>query len=320
MKNRCAVIFGVGGQDGFYLSELLLKSNYKVYGTVHRKNAQIESELLNLGIKVLECDVNDFLKVANILSEIKPNEIYNLAGKSSVGASWDDPTSYMQTNALAVINMLDILINPKFKLQKSRFFQASTSEMFGDTGVTPATETHSILPTSPYAASKALSHHLIQVYKDSYGCFAISGILFNHESPRRKENFLSKKICTGAVGIVRGHSKKIVLGNLENRRDWSYAGDTMKAAWLAMQQETPSNFIIGRGESKTISQFVQTTFECLGIVDWQKYIELDEKLLRRGDVRVSEANPNKAFSQLGWEPKFNFEQLIDLLVKFELST
>jgi len=319
MKDKIALIFGITGQDGYYLSKLLTDNKYTVIGTFHKKNPEKESELINLGVNLFFCNINDEESVAALLSQVMPQEIYNLAGKSSVRESWDNPSSYIQTNSIGVSNVLNALINPKLNLNHTRFFQASSSEMFGETTDFPANEKHLISPNSPYGASKALGHNLVGIYRKSHGCYAVSGILFNHESPRRNGIYLSKKISSGVVRIFRGEAEEILLGNLDVSRDWSFAGDVMKAAWLTMQHKYPDDYVIASGESKTVAQFVEEAFLYLGIQNWQKYIRIEDKLVRKNEARIVKANPTKIFDQLKWKPEFTFKQLVHHLVENELT-
>ena len=319
-KNKNAVIFGAGGQDGYYLSKILLELSYDVFGTFHEKNTQREQILKKLGVKTLACDVNDASKISEVITSIKPLELYNLSGKSSVHDSWNKPLLYLQTNALSVVSMLEILTNPKLKLQHTKFFQASSSEIFGDTGINPANENNLICPSSPYAVSKAISHQTIQLYRNTYKRFFVSGILFNHESPLRESHFLSKKIVTGAVRIAKGQASEIRLANLDNRRDWSFAGDVMRAAWMMLQHKEPEDFIIASGQSKSIEEFALITFNILGIKNWEKYIKLDINLARKNNIKTVQADPSKAHSKLNWFPQFNFEQLVQHLVENELNS
>lgn len=319
-KYKSAVIFGAGGQDGYYLSKILLGQSYDVFATFHEKNTQREQTLKKLGVKTLACDVNDASKISEVITSIKPLELYNLSGKSSVHDSWNKPLLYLQTNALSVVSMLEILTNPKLKLQHTKFFQASSSEIFGDTGINPANENNLICPSSPYAVSKAISHQTIQLYRNTYKRFFVSGILFNHESPLREAHFLSKKIVTGAVRIAKGQASEIRLANFDNRRDWSFAGDVMRAAWMMLQHKEPEDFIIASGQSKSIEEFAQITFNILGIKNWRKYIKLDISLARKNNVKTVQANPSKAHLKLNWFPQFNFEQLVQHLVESELNS
>lgn len=319
-NNKNVIIFGAGGQDGYYLSKILLEKSYDVFGTFYAKNSEREQILRQLGVKTLTCDVNDASEISEVLTSIKPLELYNLSGKSSVHDSWNNPSLYLQTNALSVVRILEILIDTKLKLHHTKFFQASSSEIFGDTGIIPASENHLICPSSPYAVSKAIAHQTVQLYRDAYERFFVSGILFNHESPLRNSSFLSKKIVTGAVRIAKGQANEIKLANLDNRRDWSFAGDVMRAAWMMLQLNEPEDFVIASGQSKSIEEFVQITFNVLGIKDWQRYIKLDIDLARRNNIKTVQADPSKAHSKLNWSPKFNFEQLVQYLVEIELNS
>jgi GDPmannose 4,6-dehydratase len=319
MADKIALIFGITGQDGYYLSKLLTDKNYKVLGTFHEKNPAKEFELINLGVNLILCNINNEESVVAILSQIRPDEIYNLAGQSSVRDSWDNPSSYIQTNSIGVSNVLNALVNPKLNLNQTRFFQASSSEMFGETTESPANERHLISPNSPYGASKALGHNLVGIYRKSHGCYAISGILFNHESPLRNSTYLSKKISSGVVKIFRGEAEEIMLGNLDVSRDWSFAGDVMNAAWLTMQQKYPDDYVIASGESKTVAQFVEEAFLYLGIQNWRRYIRIEDKLVRKNEARIVKADPTKIFEQLKWKPEYTFKQLVHYLVENELT-
>ncbi len=318
-NKKNAIILGAGGQDGYYLSKILLEQNYDVFGTFHKKNTIREQNLRKLGVKTLICDVTKTSKISEILTSIRPLELYNLSGKSSVHDSWKNPLLYLQTNALSVVSILEILIDSKLKLHHTKFFQASSSEIFGDTGIISANEDSSIHPSSPYAVSKAISHQTINLYRNSYKRFFVSGILFNHESPLRDSKYLSKKIVTGAVRIAKGQANEIKLANLDNRRDWSFAGDVMKAAWMMMQQDDPEDFVIASGKSKSIEDFAQVAFDILGVKNWRKYIKIDSSLARTNNIKNVQANPSKANLKLNWFPQFNFEQLVKYLIEHELS-
>lgn len=319
MADKIALIFGITGQDGYYLAKLLTDKNYKVFGTFHEKNPAKEFNLINLGVNLIFCNINNEESVVATLSQIKPEEIYNLAGQSSVRDSWDNPSSYIQTNSIGVSNVLNALVNPKLNLNQTRFFQASSSEMFGETTDSPANERHLISPNSPYGASKALGHNLVGIYRKSHGCYAISGILFNHESPLRNSTYLSKKISSGVVRIFRGEAEEIMLGNLDVSRDWSFAGDVMNAAWLTMQQKYSDDYVIASGESKTVAQFVEEAFLYLGIQNWRRYIRIEDKLVRKNEARIVKADPAKIFEQLKWKPEYTFKQLVHYLVENELT-
>lgn len=319
-KIKNAIIFGAGGQDGYYLSKILLEKNYDVFGTFYEKSTEREQSLRKLGVKTLTCDVTNASRMSEILTSIKPLEVYNLSGKSSVHDSWNKPLLYLQTNALSVVSMLEILTDPKLNLHHTKFFQASSSEIFGDTGINPANEKNPICPSSPYAVSKAISHQTVQLYRNTYKRFFVSGLLFNHESPLRDTNFLSKKIVTGAVRIAKGQASEIKLANLDNRRDWSFAGDVMRAAWMMLQHEEPEDFIIASGQSKSVEEFAQVVFNILGFKNWAKYIKLDINLARTNNIKTIQADPSKAHSELGWLPQFSFEQLVMHLVESELNS
>jgi GDPmannose 4,6-dehydratase len=222
MSRKRAFIFGINGQDGYYLAKLLLEKNYKVFGSFKNSNLEKQAQFDELGVETTYCDIRDEDRVQFLLMNFSPHEVYNLAAESSVIDSWINPTSCLHTNSFGVLNILNVLVNQKNNLADTRFFQASSSEMFGDTGLLPATEESPMLPRSPYAVSKLLSHQLINIYRQKYKCFATSGILFNHESPLRSEKFLSKK-TSGVVKILKGLSDEICLGNMEIRRDWSFA-------------------------------------------------------------------------------------------------
>lgn len=319
INKKQAVIFGITGQDGFYLSKLLLKYGYEVIGVARDILSENSIIRQDLGVNMFECDINDSLAVLDLLSELSPDEIYNLAGESSVQNSWKYPAAYSQTNALGVLNILEALKITKLGFNKTRYFQASSSEMFGNTGPKPIDERHRLQPRSPYGASKAFAHLLTGVYRESYDFHASSGILFNHESPLRNENFVSKKICAGAVKIARGQLDKITLGNLEVYRDWSFAGDVVRAIWLMMQQDKPDDFVISSGQLNSVKDFVKSAFLYLGIQDWEKYIKIDKSMIRINEIIAVQGDSHKARSKLAWEPEYDFDRLVGFLIQAELD-
>jgi len=319
MSRRKAFIFGIYGQDGYYLSKLLLGHDYEIVGTFHKSNYHKQSKFEEIGIETNICDIRDKDRVSQLLSKFNPHEVYNLAGISSVVDSWYDPTPYIETNSIGVLNILNALTDKSLNLGSARFFQASSSEMFGDTGLIPANEDRYMAPRSPYAVSKLVSHQFIGMYREKYNCFLTSGILFNHESPLRNQNFLSKKITTGVVKVLKGESEKIMLGNLEIRRDWSFAGDIVQAAWSMLQQPVPMDYVLASGESKTVQNFVEVAFDYVGIKNWRRHVQVNEKLIRSNEAKIVEGNPAKARINLNWKPRYSFEDMIKVLIDDELK-
>ncbi|MFA5059062.1 MAG: GDP-mannose 4,6-dehydratase [Candidatus Omnitrophota bacterium] len=318
-KNKIAFITGITGQDGAYLSRILLEKGYKVYGVVRSLSPEKIKNLKYLDvardIDFVKVDLLSLSKVKRTIDQIRPDEIYNLAAQSSVGLSFKEPMSTLDINIQSALNILETIrtISPRTK-----FYQASSSEMFGTVKSLPATEETVLHPVSPYAISKATGHWLAVNYREAYKLFCCCGILFNHESVLRPSNFVTKKILSAVVRIALGSKEKLRLGNIDIARDWGYAPEYVQAMWLMLQQEKPDDYIVATGVSHSLREFVQSAFSCLGL-DWKRYVVIDKKLFRPADIKVIYGNPKKAKAKLGWQPKIDFAQLIRLLIDEELK-
>lgn len=322
MHNKTAIITGVTGQDGSYLAELLLSKGYKVVGTVRYTCADEKSkyinikEILNNKNLILEyCDITDFSAVNSIVAEHSPDEIYNLAAQSHVGVSYKNPISTININISGTINFLESI---KINNKKIKFYQASTSEMFGTNTDCPQNEDTLMLPTSPYAAAKLCSHNLVQVYRNSYGIFCCSGILFNHESQRRGQNFVTRKITIAAASIKLGFQDKLHLGNLNAYRDWGHAREYVKAMYLMLQQKDPEDFVICTGETNTVEQFLHFVFDHADL-NVEEHVVIDPELYRPSDVPKLWGDYSKAKKQLGWEPKIKCQELAQIMFDYDFK-
>lgn len=318
---KTAIITGITGQDGSYLAELLLEKNYKVIGIVRRsamedkKYYNIEHLLNNENLVLENGDLTDSPSIWRVVQKYKPEEFYNLAAQSHVGASFSTPESTLQINASGVLNCLEAIknLNPQTK-----FYQASTSEMFGDNTAAPQNEQTVFSPVSPYACAKVLAHNLIVNYRKAYGLYTCSGILFNHESPRRGEQFVTRKITKAAARIALGLQRELRLGNLDARRDWGYAKDYVEGMWLMLQQQNPDDYVLGTGETHTIREFIQFVSEVAGF-NLLSYVVIDDVYKRPSEVPLLQANPTKAKMVLGWKPKTNIKQLAELMYNSDLE-
>ncbi len=317
MKRKTAFITGISGQDGSYLAELLLKKNYRVCGMVRRSSiAKYERiEHLRGQIELYPGDLMDHTSIARAMHQTEPDEIYNLAAMSFVPASWAQPVLTADFTGVGVIRMLD---NIRQCCPQARFYQASSSEMFGAVRETPQRETTAFYPRSPYGAAKAYGHYITVNYRESYGLFACSGILFNHESPRRGLEFVTRKITRGVAEIKLGLSKELRLGNLQAKRDWGFAGDYVEAMWLMLQQDSPRDFVIGTGETHSVADFVAIAFRHVGL-DWRKYVVIDPQFYRPAEVDLLLADPTLARKELGWRPRVSFRQLVELMVDHDMK-
>jgi GDPmannose 4,6-dehydratase len=307
-----ALITGVTGQDGSYLAELLLEKGYEVFGMVRRSSTENFDRINHLRDKIhlRQADLLDQLSIIRLIEECQPDEIYNLAAQSFVPTSWDQPMLTGEFNALGVTKILEAIrqVNKKIK-----FYQASSSEMFGKVRQVPQTEKTPFYPRSPYGVAKVYAHWITVNYRESYGIFAASGILFNHESPRRGLEFVSRKITDGAARIKLGLSDKLYLGNLDAKRDWGYAGDYVRAMWLMLQQSQPEDFVIATGENHTVRELAEIAFSHLGL-NYQDYVEVDPRLVRPAEVDVLLGDSSYAHKKLNWKPEISFKQLIIMMV------
>jgi GDPmannose 4,6-dehydratase len=312
-----AIITGITGQDGSYLAELLLAKGYEVTGVIRRLSGPNYERIEHLldRIKLRPADLLDELSLIRLIDDVKPQEFYNLAAMSFVPASWDQPLLTGEFNAMGVTRVLEAIrqVDPKIRL-----YQASSSEMFGKVREVPQTEMTPFYPRSPYGVSKAFGHYITVNYRESYGLFACSGILFNHESPRRGLEFVTRKVTDAVARIKLGQIDTLHLGNLEAHRDWGFAGDYVRAMWLMLQQPTPDDYVVATGLSHSVKELVQVAFGHAGL-DWTHHVKVDPGLLRPAEVDHLIGSPAKARMVLGWEPSVTFEQLIGMMVDADLA-
>ncbi len=317
--SKRALITGITGQDGSYLSELLLSKGYKVYGLVRRLSTPNIENIRSIAdkIELISGDLLDQSSLTEAVQIAQPDEVYNLAAQSFVKASFDQPVLTGEFTALGVTRMLEAIraVNKNIK-----FYQASSSEMFGKVTETPQKETTRFYPRSPYGAAKVYGHYITVNYRESYGIFACSGILFNHESPRRGMEFVTRKISNAAARIKFGKQKKLVLGSLEPKRDWGFSGDYVEAMWLMLQQKKADDYVIATGENHSVKEFVELAFKFVGIDDWEKYVEYDHPShTRLAEVDYLIGDSSKGRKALGWKPKTSFAQLVEMMVKTDLE-
>ena len=316
---KTAMITGVTGQDGSYLAEFLLDKGYKVIG-LKRRTSTICTERLdhifnhpNFNMEYFE--LNDSGCMWRLLSEYKPNEIYNLAAQSHVRVSFEVPESTTDTIVMGTLRLLEAM---RHVVPNARFYQASSSEMFGDNPESPQDESTALQPASPYACAKVYAHHLVRNYRESYGLHASCGILFNHESPRRGETFVTRKITMAAARIKLGLQDKLYLGNLDAMRDWGFAGDYVKMMWLMLQQPEPDDYVVATGETHTVREFLEVVFEHAGL-DMGEHVEQDERLFRPHEVPLLLGDASKAQDELGWAPEIKFKQLAIMMYESDLE-
>jgi len=312
-----ALILGISGQDGAYLARFLLERNYEVHGSSRDHESTSFTHLERLGlrrhIRLHSLSLADFRSVLTTLQRVDPSELYNLAGPSSVGLSFHNPVDSFEGIAVGTLNILECL---RVLRHPARFYQAGTSECFGETK-RPANEATPFRPRSPYAVAKAAAHHAVSLYREAYGLFACSGILFNHESPLRSERFVTQKIVAGAVRIAMGSREKIHLGNLNVRRDWGWAPDYVELMWEMLQAKQAADFIAATGESHMLREFVQAVFFELEL-DWREHVVVDPSMYRPADILISQGNPSAARRILGWKAKLRFSQIVRELVRERL--
>jgi GDPmannose 4,6-dehydratase len=312
-----ALITGITGQDGSYLAELLLEKGYQVAGIVRRASspniARIEHLLDRIELK--PADLLDQLSLIRVIDAVRPHELYNLAAMSFVPASWDQPLLTGDFNAMGVTRVLEAIrhVDPSIRL-----YQASSSEMFGKVREVPQTELTPFYPRSPYGVSKAFAHYITVNYRESYGLYAVSGILFNHESPRRGLEFVTRKVSDGVARIKLGLADSLSLGNLDAHRDWGFAGDYVRAMWLMLQQERAEDYVISTGVSHSVRDLVETAFACAGL-EWQRHVKLDPKLLRPAEVDHLIGDSTRARQVLGWRPEVDFKALVEMMVAADLA-
>ena len=321
---KSALITGISGQDGSYLAEFLLKKGYIIHGLVRRAstfNIERIKHLLNYPHKGEKLflhygDLSDSGSINSVIAKTEPDEIYNLGAQSHVRVSFDIPEYTADVTGLGTLRMLEAM---KRYIPNTRFYQASSSEMFGNVKETPQSEKTPFNAQSPYGIAKVFAHETACRYRDAYGLFISCGILFNHESPRRGENFVTKKIVEGIARIKAKLQDKLYLGNLDAKRDWGYAPEYVEAMWLMLQQDKPDDFVIATGETHTIKEFVEAAFERAKIKNWRKYIDIDERYYRPNEVNLLQGDASKAKKILKWKPKTKFTELVNVLVDFELK-
>jgi len=317
MAQKTALITGITGQDGSYLAELLLDKGYQVCGMVRRSSTENFQRIEHLRDKIQlhQGDLLDHTSLAKILEQTRPAEVYNLAAQSFVPTSWQQPVLTAEFTALGVTRLLDAI---RQTCPQARFYQASSSEMFGKVRETPQSETTPFYPRSPYGVAKVYGHYITVNYRESYGLFACSGILFNHESPRRGLEFVTRKITHGVARIKLGLDKELRLGNLQAKRDWGFAGDYVRAMWLMLQQDQADDYVICAGQTHSVEEFVAIAFDHVRL-DWKKHVVVDPQFYRPAEVDLLLANPAKAQERLGWKPELSFEQLVTRMVDEDLA-
>jgi GDPmannose 4,6-dehydratase len=313
-----ALITGITGQDGSYLAEFLLEKGYEVFGLIRRSSVVTDERIRHLlgRVELLDGDLIDQLSLFRAVRDSRPDEIYNLAAQSFVPASWSQPALTGEVTALGVTKVLEAVRTADWPI---RLYQASSSEMFGKVQEVPQTERTPFYPRSPYGVAKVYGHWITVNYRESYGLFACSGILFNHESPRRGLEFAPRKIARGVARIKLGKQQELRLGNLDARRDWGYAKDYVRAMWLMLQQPQPDDYVIATGETHGVADFARLAFQRAGIENWRDYVVVDPALLRPAEVDLLIGNPAKARERLGWHPDVSFEGLVNLMVDADLE-
>lgn len=318
---KTALVTGILGQDGPYLAKLLLDKGYKVYGVTRRYSNPNFNNLEYLGvhsqIQYVEGDMTDESSLMNLIKSLRPDEVYNLAAQSFVGSSWDLAKMTTEVNAIGVLYLLNAI---KYFSPTTKFYQASTSEMFGTSNQngmqSDETPFH---PRSPYGVSKVYAYWMTINFRESFGLFTTNGILFNHESPIRGIQFVTRKITDGVARIKLGLAEDIRLGNLDARRDWGYAGDYVEAMYLMLQAKEPDDYVVGTGENHSVREFVEAAFKHAGMSDWEKYVKQDPRFMRPAEVPDLKSNPKKAFKKLGWKPKVNFKELVAMMVDADME-
>lgn len=314
-----ALICGISGQDGAYLARLLLEKGYEVFGTA--RDAQMSSfvSLRRLGIygrvRAESMALNDFRSVLQTLTKVQPDEVYNLAGQSSVGLSFQQPVETLESISVGTLNLLEAI---RFTGRPIRFYSAGSGESFGDTGGVAADEKTPFRPRSPYAVAKAAAFWEVANYREAYGLFACSGILFNHESPLRPERFVTKKIIATACRIAGGSAEKLTLGNIAIARDWGWAPEYVEAMWRMLQQEEPDDYVIATGETHTLEEFIAAAFTCVGL-DWREHVVTDPTLYRPTEIMVGRGNPAKARESLGWKARHAMHDVVGMIIREELK-
>ncbi|MBX9634308.1 MAG: GDP-mannose 4,6-dehydratase [Magnetospirillum sp.] len=321
-----ALITGITGQDGSYLAELLLAKGYEVHGIIRRSSsfntgriAHIFEDIHKPGalLRLHYGDLTEELSLERMIDRVAPDEIYNLGAQSHVRVSFDQPVYTADVAALGTIRLLEAIRNVGIE-GSVRFYQASSSEMFGKVLETPQTEATPFNPRSPYACAKVFAHHMVVNYREAYGLHASNGILFNHESPRRGETFVTRKITRGLARILAGIDRKLYLGNLDAKRDWGFAGDYVEAMWMMLQQDRPDDYVIATGETWSVRDFLEEAFGLVG-VDWRDVVEIDPRYFRPAEVDLLIGDPAKACAKLGWKPRVHFKDLVRMMVRADLE-
>lgn len=316
-----AFITGITGQDGSYLAELLLEKGYKVYGLTRRTSTpnfeRLEQIIDNPNLEIVSGDLADQHSITSSLMEIKPDEVYNLAAQSFVKASWAQPVLTGEFTALGVTRVLEAV---RLACPEAKFYQASSSEMYGKVQEVPQTEKTPFYPRSPYGVAKVYGHWITVNYRESFDMFAVSGILFNHESPRRGLEFVTRKIANGVARVKLGKQEKVELGNLESKRDWGYAKDYVEAMWLMLQQDNPDDYVVATGKTHSVQEFLEIACGVAGIKDWRSVFQHNPKYDRPAEVDLLIGDASKAKKDLGWEPKVSFAELVKIMVEAELET
>jgi GDPmannose 4,6-dehydratase len=317
VPQKTALITGITGQDGSYLAELLLAKGYRVVGMTRRSSTDVHERIQHIvdEIEFVSGDLLDQSSITTIVANVRPDEIYNLAAQSFVPTSWTQPVLTGEFTALGVTRVLEAIraVDPKI-----RFYQASSSEMFGKVQATPQTETTSFYPRSPYGVAKVYGHWITVNYRESYNIFAASGICFNHESARRGKEFVTRKISDGVVRIKLGLQKELRLGNLDAQRDWGFAGDYVRAMWLMLQRESADDYVIATGRTHAVRDFVRLAFAAVDL-DWEQHVVVDPRFYRPAEVDLLVGDASKARRELGWEPEVSFEQLVEQMVRADLD-
>ena len=313
-----ALITGITGQDGSYLAELLLEKGYEVHGVVRRASTESFERISHLSgkIQLHQADLLDQLSIIDVIKETKPEEVYNLAAQSFVPTSWKQPVLTGEFTAIGVTRVLEAI--KLLGRDTIKFYQASSSEMFGKVQAVPQIETTPFYPRSPYGVAKVYGHWITVNYRESYNMFCSSGILFNHESERRGKEFVTRKVTDGVARIKLGLSKELKLGNLDSKRDWGFAGDYVRAMWLMLQQDKPDDFVVATNKTHTVERLVEVAFGVVGL-NWKDHVKIDQSLVRPAEVDLLIGDPAKAKQHLGWEPEVTFEQLIERMVKADLA-
>jgi GDPmannose 4,6-dehydratase len=314
---KTALITGITGQDGSYLAELLLEKGYRVVGMQRRTSTETVGRVAHLldQIELVQGDLLDQLSLIDLMQRYQPDEVYNLAAQSFVPTSWQQPVLTGEFTAIGVTRVLEAI---RLCKPDARVYQASSSEMFGKVQAVPQNESTPFYPRSPYGISKLYGHWIAINYRESYDLFACSGILFNHESPRRGIEFVTRKISNGVARIKLGLADRLALGNLQAERDWGYAPDYVKAMWMMLQQDEPDDFVVATGRTHTVQRFCELAFDAVGL-NWQSYVEVDERYLRPAEVDLLVGDASKARAQLGWQPSVTFEQMVEIMVDADIK-